>query len=311
MRNTVGSFRSFQTASNFNANALETWAATPKELVLKDALRPEHLASLYVTLPTRAEGGTFQPQPGTPLGYGHHLVFFHQRNPEALLRADGTDADFCPPEPFTRRMWAGGHISWNATKPLIIGRNATARTTVQGAVKKGFETGNPMLFVKQFIDITMDEEQEPSVREERTHVYLPTSAHQGPADAKHPRPVSGLISKPEFSYQYTPTPTTLFRFSALTFNGHHIHLDKEYAQQAEGYSERLVHGPLTALMLLEVLVNFHPNASIKSFEYRAHNPLTVNQPLTIHGAWIEDKVVKMWCTDKNDTVGMTGTLSLC
>ncbi|KAL0946847.1 hypothetical protein HGRIS_013015 [Hohenbuehelia grisea] len=293
--------------SDLNLAALKSWMATPKQLVLEDSLRPEHLTSLYVTLPTRDERVYAQPLNGTPLGYGHHLVFFHARNPETLLRADGTDADFCPPEPFTRRMWAGGRITWNGKKPLIVGRDATAKTSVQHVTTKGLETGNPMVFVNQKIDITMNGETEPSLHEERTHVYLPN--RERAADAKA-RPISDLPTSVDFSYKYTPTPTTLFRFSALTFNGHYIHLDKEYAQKVEGYTERLVHGPLTALMLLEALVYHNPTATIKAFDYRARNPLMVNNPLTIYGAWKDQANVKLWCVDQNGTVGMTGIAEL-
>ena len=94
--------------------ALDEWISSKKELVIHDTLRPEHLSDLYVTLPTRdgSHRPVRYPEEGDRLQPGHHLVFFHPRNPESVLRADGTDADFCPPEPFTRRMWAGGVMKW-------------------------------------------------------------------------------------------------------------------------------------------------------------------------------------------------------
>ncbi|KAJ8462810.1 hypothetical protein ONZ45_g17801 [Pleurotus djamor] len=157
---------------------LDEWISTPKHLTLHDTLRREHLADLYTTIPTRdgVRRPWQSPENDTPLGYGHHLVFFHPRNPEASLRKDGTDADFCPPEPFTRRMWAGGRMSWNANKPLLVGRPATATSTIASIDKKGFDKGTPMLFVNQRIEITMDGEAESSVVEERSHVYLPVAA---------------------------------------------------------------------------------------------------------------------------------------
>ena len=129
----------------------------------------------------------------------------------------------------------------------------------------------------------------------------------------------------DFSLRYTPSPVTLFRYSALMFNAHHIHLDKEYCE-VEGYpgvclfnlasvwylipSERLVHGPLSAQMLLET-VNFHlPEIGFSTFEYRATNPLFVNRELTINGKWLDESNIQVWCRDMNGVVGMTGKVGI-
>ena len=161
-----------------NVEALDQWIASEKKLNFVDTLRPEHLADLYVTLPTR--DGSRQPyappQSGAPLGYGHHLVFFHPRNPERALRSDGTDVDFCPPEPFTRRMWAGGRMVWK--RPLCIGDRAAAISTISAVDKKGFETGTPMVFVKQKIEYRGVGIDEVCVEEERSHVYLATPGNR-------------------------------------------------------------------------------------------------------------------------------------
>ncbi|OAX41936.1 hypothetical protein K503DRAFT_780264 [Rhizopogon vinicolor AM-OR11-026] len=273
--------------------ALDAWIASPKSLVLTDTFHSTHLSDLYVTLPTR--GGTrgrppSPPVEGTPLGYGHHLVFFHPRNPEALLRTDGTGADFCPPEPFARRMWAGGTMTWNRDGELKVGEKATAVSTVAKVEKKGFEVGKPMVFVNQRIQVTLEGRNE----------------H---ASAKHfyGGRCCGLcvnVPKSEFPFSYTPTSTTLFRFSALRFNGHHIHLDKDYAQKIEGYPERLVHGPLTALMLLETLIHHRPRTQLRTFTYRAHNPMIASCAATIHGAIVSKDKAELWC-ESNGVVGMT------
>lgn len=287
--------------------ALDAWIASPKSLVLTDTFHSNHLSDLYITLPTRdgTRGRPFvSPVEGTPLGFGHHLAFFHPRNPEASLRTDGTDADFCPPEPFSRRMWAGGTMTWNKDWALKVGEKAAAVSTVAKIEKKGFEAGNPMIFVKQRIEVTVEGRSEPGMVEERTHVYQPsvTSIRR-----RVPRQVNDL-PKPGFSLSYTPTLTTLFRFSALTFNGHHIHLDKDYAQKVEGYPERLVHGPLTALMLLESLIYHRPKAQLRAFSYRAHNPIFVNCAATIHGAIVAKDKAELWCENDEGLVGMTGVI---
>ncbi|KAG1878041.1 hypothetical protein DFJ58DRAFT_712666 [Suillus subalutaceus] len=299
--------RRFLLTSSLNLQALDAWIASPKSLVLTDTFHSNHLSDLYITLPTRdgTHGRPFaSPVEGTPLGYGHHLAFFHPRNPEALLRTDGTDADFCPPEPFTRRMWAGGTMTWNKERALKVGEKATAVSTVAKVEKKGFELGKPMIFVKQRIEVTMDGRSEPGMVEERAHVYQASVASVG---SRVPRQVKDL-PKSEFSLSYTPTLTTLFRFSALTFNGHHIHLDKDYAQKVEGYPERLVHGPLTALLLLESLIYHRPRAQLRIFSYRAHNPIFVNCAATIHGAIVAKDKAELWCENDEGVVGMTGVI---
>ncbi|TFY66667.1 hypothetical protein EVG20_g4422 [Dentipellis fragilis] len=170
--------RTYSTAPS--TEALDRWikAAADKRLKYSATLHPDHLSDLYVTLPTR--DGTRKPyvppSEGTPMGYGHHLVFFHPRTPERDLRPDGTDADFCPPEPFIRRMWAGGRMEWR--KPLLIGAKATSVTTIDSVEKKGFEKGAPMVFVQQKIDMRNEGDEQPAVTEERTHVYLALGLNQ-------------------------------------------------------------------------------------------------------------------------------------
>jgi hydroxyacyl-ACP dehydratase HTD2-like protein with hotdog domain len=72
--------------------------------------------------------------------------------------------------------------------------------------------------------------------------------------------------------------------------------------------ERLVHGPLTALMLLETAVFHNPGLQLTSFEYRARNPMIVKRAMTIHGSWTDKNIIKLWCVDENGVVGMTGTV---
>ena len=162
-------------------DALDQWIASPPIHTLTDSLSVEHLSDLYVTLPTRdgSRKPFREPQPGTPLPFGHHLAFFHARRPERLLRADGTDEDISPPPPFSKRMWAGGKITWDASNPLIIGKPTISISTVSSTEKKGFEKGNPMVFVTQNIQFTQEGQQTPSVTEERAHVYFNPEVSSG------------------------------------------------------------------------------------------------------------------------------------
>ncbi|KAI0928456.1 hypothetical protein AcW2_004460 [Taiwanofungus camphoratus] len=295
----------YSTVSGASLTALDQWISSKKTLTFRDTLRPEHLSDLYITLPTR--DGTFHPythpKEGKPLAYGHHLAFFHPRNSERALRPDGTDMDFCPPEPWTRRMWAGGKIDWRS--PLLIGEKVTATSTIGSVDKKGFEKGSPMVFVKQKIEYRKESSSEVAIEEERSHVYL-----AAPGNGRVVREVKDLPN-PDFVFEWMPSAITLFRFSALTFNGHYIHLDRDYATKSEGYPERLVHGPLTALMLLETTAFYSPSVAFKAFEYRALNPLVVNRPVKLCGAWRDKKAIIMWAEEvESQVVGMVGKITL-
>jgi len=250
-----------------------------------------------------------KPELGQSLPAGHHLAFFHARKAEVDLRADGTDSNISPPHPFSKRMWVGGKITWVNDNPLVTGIDTKGFSSVSKVEKKGFDKGRPMLFVTQRIEFIQDGKATPSIIEDRAHVYFHVEML---ANRKKvfDRPVKDIPTDPDFSLSYTPTPITLFRYSALMFNAHHIHLDKEYCEKEEQYPERVVHGPLTAQMLLETIEFHHPNLKPRTFEYRATNPLFVNSDLTINGKWLNDSSIRVWCQDKNGIVGMTGIVEV-
>ncbi|KAG6814374.1 hypothetical protein H0H92_010960 [Tricholoma furcatifolium] len=306
--------RLYSTITQPEVEALNKWILSPNEIVLSDTFNFERLSDLYITLPTRdgSRQPYLPPKVDSPLGYAHHIAFFHSRTPEAELREDGTETDFSPPAPFTRRMWAGGKMVWNPDVPLMIGQRAKATWGIDSVQKKGFDdpSKSPMVFVNQRIDVTMEGNSLPSLTEERSHVYFTevpqdTAKPRKPREGPHYMPiVKGIPSKSDFSFTYKPSLATLFRYSALMFNAHSIHLDLAYTQK-EGYPERLVHGPLTATMLLETAIYHHPGVQIASFEYRAQNPVIVNRESTIHGVWDRHTSMKLWCVDEDGVPAST------
>ncbi|KAF7305000.1 Histone H2B [Mycena kentingensis (nom. inval.)] len=301
--------RSNSVLSAKQLTALDEYIAAPKKLVLQDTFSTERLSDLFITLPTR--DGTQKPyQPpevGQTLGNGWHLAFFHPRTPDSLLAPDGTDGavEFGPPSPFTRRMWASGKISWDRKNVLRVGDTAVSTSHFGSVQKKGFDSSNPMVFVTQKIEIGKKGATEPSITEERSHVYVGESV----SPSVNPKEVKGLPQSADRSFSFMPTLTMLFRYSALMFNAHLIHLDKDWAQQRRGYPERLVHGPLTALMLLETAKFHRPEVEITEFEYRARNPLIVNERLTVNVKWVDEKTATLWCINEKGVVGMTGKLT--
>ena len=285
---------------------MDAWIQSRASYTLTDPIGLSHTRDLYTSLPTRDGTRTtyVEPKIGAPLPHGHHLAFFGARKPEPLLRDDGTDEDVSPPSPFTKRMWVGGTIHWDTKQDLVIGEEAVAHSSVHSVERKRFEEGRPMLFVTQRMEITQNGNPNPAIVEDRAHVYFHADIF---AKRKKifDRPVPNIPVDVDFSLNYTPTPVTLFRYSALMWNAHHIHLDKEYCQKVEGYPERLVHGPLTATMLLEAVNFHHPGVKIAKFQYRATNPLFVNDALTINGKWTDKNTIKVWCQDSKGIVGMT------
>ncbi len=200
--------------------ALDLWASQKKGMTLSETLHTDRISDLYITLPTR--DGTRhpyqRPKNSEALGFGHHLAFFHPRTPEKHLRSDGTDADFCPPNPFVRRMWAGGRMEWK--KPLIIGGKATASMSVRSVIKKGFGGAIPMVFVNQGIEISNEGEEEYAILEERTHVYLALGTVQSKFREGRPGAVSTVhISDLCF---YSPRSTTAGFFTQFHAESHHL-----------------------------------------------------------------------------------------
>jgi 3-methylfumaryl-CoA hydratase len=194
-----------------------------------------------------------------------HWFYFLPRAPQSSLGSDGHPprGGFMPPIPYPRRMFAGSRLRFH--KLLTIGqparragiiRNITQKTGRSGAL--AFVTVSYQFF--QNNELCIDEEQDIVYRE------------PGPP-ASAPEPID-LPPVPDGAWSRIVTPDTrlLFRFSALTFNAHRIHYDRPYATNEEGYPGLVVHGPLTAILLLE-LVRQHAARSIAGFKFRMQAPL--------------------------------------
>ncbi|KAF9053713.1 hypothetical protein BDZ89DRAFT_1056281 [Hymenopellis radicata] len=263
---------------------------------LLTTLSSSRLADLFVTLPTRdgLRKPYTAPKPHTALGYGHHFAFFNPRTLEALGLLS------------TRALYApdvgGREDDLEQRETAAYRHKANSTMTVASVLKKGFEHEKPKVFVTKQIALTMEGSSEPSVVEDRVHVYLPISEKRQPQEG----PTLGVRKDHDFSFTYKPSLITLFRFSAVTFNAHHIHLDKDYAVQAEGYQERLVHGPLTALMMLENVVFHRPEIKLKAFDYIATAPLIVGREHTIYGDYVDTNKISVGCVSQDGVVGMTG-----
>jgi 3-methylfumaryl-CoA hydratase len=215
------------------------------------------------------------PLPGDPLPPLWHWLFFMPRMRRSLLGRDGHPAlgGFLPPVPLPRRMWAGGRLTW--TVPLEIGAAAERASTVKDVRVKEGKSG-PLVFVTVLHELFQGGVS--CLTEEHDIVYR----DYDPPGAAKPKPLPSPAVA-EFSRTVTPDPVLLFRYSALTFNGHRIHYDRSFCTDEEGYPGLVFHGPLTATLLVDLIRTEVPGARLTSFSFRAVSPVFDTAPFTIHG----------------------------
>lgn len=224
-----------------------------------DAMDPARAAALQVAL-----GLTPTIAAGTPLPPFFHQVHFWTPVPPAGLGRDGhpkTGGGIIPDMGLPRRMWAGGRLRFDA--PLLAGTRAERITRLERAERKQGRSG-PLAFVTLRHEIF--QRGRLCVTEWQDLVYRPDP------DPQTPRPAPPAASTGESLCQRVGHDTTLlFRYSALTFNGHRIHYDQDYARRVEGYEGLVVHGPLLAQRLM--LMAEEEIGPLAAFSFRATAPL--------------------------------------
>jgi 3-methylfumaryl-CoA hydratase len=210
---------------------------------------------------------------GSPLPLLWHWLYFPPLTRQSRLGEDGhtRDSSLLPVVPFLpRRMWAGSRLRSQA--PLRIGDRLTRRSEVVSLTPKLGNSGR-LLFVT--LRHTLAGSGGGSVVEEQDIVLREAAGLATP-------PGSPAAPAPfDFEHIVTPTPTLLFRFSALTFNAHRIHYDHPYATQVEGYEGLVVHGPLIAVLMLDLVDRINPGALVSAFDFKAVNPAFVPHPLAV------------------------------
>jgi 3-methylfumaryl-CoA hydratase len=232
--------------------------------------RTEEAEELIALAPVRAAAATLDDTAtefavGSPLPPLWQWFFFLPRAPQSGLGPDGHPrrAGFMPPVELPRRMFAG--VRMRFLRPLTIGEVAQRRSVIRAVSEKEGRTGK-LAFVtvahriSQGGTVCVEEEQDIVYREPGAPVAAPTPCELPPAPAG------------SWTRQVTPDPTLLFRFSALTFNAHRIHYDRAYATAVEGYPGLVVQGPLTAVLLME-LVRVRAGRPVTAFTFRAQAPL--------------------------------------
>lgn len=236
------------------------------------------------------------PQPGDPLPPLWHWLFFLDRHRASDLGPDGHGrrGGLLPPVPLPRRMWAGSRFEFH--HPLRVGDQMTRETRVTDIKEKAGRSG-PLVFVVVRHEISNATGL--AVVEEHDIVYRDHGPGAPPQAAPANAPWERTIQ---------PDDVLLFRYSALTFNGHRIHYDRRYATEVEGYPGLVVHGPLIATLLMDLLCRNQPNANVGRFSFRAISPLFDTGPFVVCGK-PEGNTIQLWAKDVNGNLAMSAAAS--
>ena len=229
---------------------------------------------------------------------GIHWLLAPLRAPLASLGPDGhpKEGGFLPPMSLPRRMWAASDIRFFA--PIAIGATVHVRSEIAAITPKSGASGE-LVFVE--IDHAWNASGFSAVRERQTIVYRGAGGGSSRSDAD-----GGAF---EFERRCRPDPVMLFRYSALTFNSHRIHYDQPYATDVEGYPGVVVHGPLTASLLLDLCARQFGANRLTRFTFRAVSPAYAGEELRLHGRAVADRVELVAAADGRVTMRATAFLA--
>ncbi len=225
---------------------------------------------------------------GMPVPELWHWAYCLPGERQSRLGVDGHPArgGFLPPASLPRRMWAGSRLEF--VRPLLAGSAIMRRSTISDVVHKEGRTG-ALLFVTAQHEVSDGEGV--LIAEQQDIVYRDAPR---PGDA-------GSTATPDEEPQWTrtvePNEALLFRYSALTFNSHRIHYDRPYAQGEEGYAGLVVHGPLIATLLVDLVHRQVPGARLRAFEFRGVRPLLDTAPFQVCGRMSDDGAISLWAQD--------------
>ena len=269
-----------------------------KTQVVHDVITAFPLAAMAATLNREPETKNVPP-------LWHWLYFL----PIAPLSETGPDGHpkrggFLPPVPLPRRMWAGGRLTFH--EPLVVGEAASRTSTIVNIEDKTGRTGR-LVFVTVQHEIEADGALK--IEEEHDIVYRDEAAPDA-SNVPQKEPAKAPTGE-TFSREIPTDPVLLFRYSALTFNSHRIHYDHPYVTQEEGYPGLIVHGPLIATMLVDLVRRELPGATIASFAFRALRPTFAPNPFTVCGKPSDDgRTVELWAKDHDGYLTMRATATL-
>ena len=226
-----------------------------------------------------------------------HWLYFLPSYRQSQAGPDGHAArgEFLPPVPLPRRMWAGSRLEF--VKPLRVGSRARRLSRIVDVVPKQGRSG-ALVFVTVRHEVS--DEAGLVLSDEHDIVYRGES---GAAPPVTPAPTPAAWQR-----EIHPDPLLLFRYSAVTFNGHRIHYDQPYVTQVEGYPGLVVHGPLIATLLVDLLARNRPDATLRTYTFRALRPLFDTANFLTCGLPDEARrSARLWTRDAEGAMTMDAT----
>lgn len=306
------------------SSTLRTELLTSGPWIYREALSRNITNKLSVTVADHFNANPYKSETGEPVPPGYHLVYFNPETPEHGLDFDGYESHQTPAPlgKFVNRMWLGGSIEFRQNSILKLGdealcieklhdlrhsvRNDNERVIVSLDRRMGAVTDGRMSDAEAATKVSSHW----GVREIRSLLYFTADGGKDRESTfdRFLKPPSGA----EFRHELTPTQTTLFRFSALTFNSHMIHYDRTYAQKVENLPDIVVHGPLTVVLLLHWMHDYviPPNRSIKKINYKNLLPLFVDQKLNLCAKRKSDDKFEVWAENHKGSYCVSADLEL-
>ena len=288
-----------ETTLDEQQDPLHSWIGRSE--TVEDTVTRTPVVALTATLdhpPVPVDAGTDLP----PLW---HWLYFLPMHRQSEIGADGhaRRGGFLPPVPLPRRMWAGSQFEFRA--PIRVGDRVARTSTIDNVTAKEGRTGQ-LVFVKVRHEVRCNGAAEPALVEFHDIVYREA---QSPNDVVPPP--QAAPSEAAWRRQIVPDDVLLFRYSALTFNGHRIHYDRRYVTEVEGYPGLIVHGPLIATLLLDLLRRQMPDAQLATFHFKAVRPTFDLNAFHVSGQPAKDgKTIRLWASDHEGWLTMDATAVL-
>ena len=275
----------------------QSWIGRSERSVDRAGATP--VAALAATL----DRDDHAPRDGDVLPPLWHWLYFLPRYRESDVGPDGhaKRGGFLPPIALPRRMWAGGRLTFRA--PIHIGESITRESRIVEIRRKQGRSG-PLAFV--VVRHTIEGDNGVAIVEEHDIVYRGDAPSGMPMASPTPAPVDAAWSR-----EIHADPVLLFRYSALTFNSHRIHYDRRYATEVERYPGLVVHGPLIATLLVDLLHHGLPHANVTTFSFRAMSALFDDAPFFVRGQPAQDRrSVRLWAESMHGALAMDATATL-
>ncbi len=291
--------------TNLDTDFLRTWIG--KSQTETDIITAAPLRMMRATMDLPQAKLDMASQASDSLPPLWHWLYFLPSPQQSELGEDGhaKRGGFLPPVPLPRRMWAAGQLEF--FHDLALGDKITRTSTIDDVTVKSGRTGS-LCFVRVRHEVS--NQNGLALREFHDIVYRPNPVSS--ASNASPKATASVAYEqaPVASHSEIihPTDPLLFRYSALTFNGHRIHYDRKYVTEVEGYPGLIVHGPLMATLLAGLGKKLDPDARIASFEFRALKPVFDLHPFEICAGERAGDSMKLWVKDFEGHVSMKATM---